>query len=50
MDKAIFNGMKKIVKEGEKIAPIKSAKMKVKFDTKAVEGRKDTLAKKMSKK
>lgn len=42
--------MKKIVHKGEQIAPMKSAKLKVKFDTKAVEGKKDKLAKKIAKK
>ncbi len=49
MDRAIVEGMRKIVEKGEKTGQVKSAKLKVKFDTKA-EDRKDKLAKKLAKK
>lgn len=49
MDKAIFDGIKKIVGKGEKTAPMKSAKLKVKFGKPEVDDCKDKMAKKMKK-
>lgn len=50
MHKAIFDGLKKVVGKGEHMAPIKSIKTKVKFDTKGkseVDDKKEKLAKKI---
>lgn len=45
MDKKIIEPFRKLVGEGEKVAPLKSIKLKAKFQK--AEGKKKELAKKM---
>lgn len=48
MDKAILSGMQKIMHKGEQMAPLKSVKLKAKFQKPEVEDKKDKMAKKMA--
>lgn len=47
MDKAIASAFQKVMHNGEKMAPVKSIKMKVKFNKAEVEDKKKELAKKL---
>ena len=49
MDAAIMDGMKKIMHKGEQMAPLKSVKLKAKFQKPEVEEKKKDLAKRIKK-
>ncbi len=48
MDKVVANTFQKIMKDGEKKAPVKSIKLKVKFDTREKEKKKKDMARRMN--